>query len=274
MPELPEVETVVRGIRGEILNKNVASVLIRRPALRYPIPKAVSTKLTQVRITKVYRRSKYILIDFANSQTLLLHLGMSGTITFQDLPNNFAKHDHFILQFAESGQCMCFNDPRRFGIIDLFATQKKHENRFLQVLGPEPLEKAWSYDFFYQSIQNKRGNIKSFLMNAKNVVGIGNIYAAEALFLAGIHPMRLPDSLEPQEVKALHQAVRKVLRKAIQAGGSSLRDFRQTDGSLGYFSIQFAVYGREGQACKTCGTTIENIKISGRSSFFCPQCQS
>ena len=274
MPELPEVETVVRGIRAQILDKNVTSVVLRRPALRYPIPRETTSQLPHAKVSKVYRRSKYILIDFANAQTLLLHLGMSGTITFHDLQYEFAKHDHFVLEFAESGLCMCFNDPRRFGIIDLFATAETAQNRYLKILGPEPLEKTWSYDFFQQSLRGKKTNIKSFLMNAKNVVGIGNIYAAESLFLAGIHPLRIADSLREKEAKALHAAVRKVLQKAIRAGGSSLRDFRQTDGSLGYFSMQFAVYGREGEDCKTCGTKIENTKISGRSSFFCPKCQS
>lgn len=273
MPELPEVETIVRGIQQQVIGKKIAKVMVRNKSLRYPIPAQISAVLNNAHINRVHRRSKYILVELDNGYTMLMHLGMSGRIHIQQDTTSFEKHDHFILKFKNSTTILKFNDPRRFGIIDLCRTDQISENRFLKKLGPEPLDRSWSIDLFYNKSRNRNSTIKSFIMDAKNVVGIGNIYASEALFVAKIHPLRKAGSLTYAEITALHKAIRTVLKKAIQAGGSSLKDYRKTDGSLGYFSYQFNVYDREGQECKKCKTIIQNVKISNRSSFFCPACQ-
>ncbi len=278
MPELPEVETVRRGLLPVMEGATIARADVNRPDLRWPLPDRMAERLTGATVTALRRRSKYLLADLSTGETLLWHLGMSGRVLVSGaLLGQFhhdhpapEKHDHVVFHMG-NGARVTFNDARRFGAMDLFPTEGTHP--LLAALGPEPLGNAFSEDHLATRLQGKLTPVKSALLDQTVVAGLGNIYVSEALFRARISPRRLAGNLGPRRIARLVPAIRDTLTEAIAAGGSSLRDHRQTSGELGYFQHSFRVYGREGAPCPTCATAVERIVQSGRSSFFCPGCQ-
>lgn len=282
MPELPEVETVRRGLEPAMAGAIITRAQINRPDLRWPFPDEMQKRLTGKRVLALRRRSKYILADLSSSETLLIHLGMSGRMTVSGDPlGHFThdhpqqqKHDHVVLDM-DNGARVTFNDPRRFGAMDLLKTSTASEHKLLSSIGPEPLGNEFHESYFTNALRGRKAPIKSALLDQKIVAGLGNIYVCEALYRGKISPKRHVNRIAETRLAALVLIIRDVLSDAIEAGGSSLRDFRQADGELGYFQHQFDVYGREGEPCKTsgCAATIERITQSGRSSFYCPQCQ-
>lgn len=273
MPELPEVETVCRGLDNALKNKRIEEILLRRNNLRFPLPIDLQHVLIGKSIMAVKRRAKYILFITDSNYLLLAHLGMSGRFkNVSTLPDHYAAHDHVIIRFSDNTG-LIYNDTRRFGMMDILLANQLNTHRLLANLGPEPLDDTFSATYLESQLSSKKAPIKSVLMDQKIVVGVGNIYASEALFLSHIHPLT-PASEVAEKSASLVMSVRNVLQQAIVSGGSSLRDFFDTDGKKGYFQHQFLVYGRKGEKCTNCSEIIENIRISGRASFFCPTCQS
>ena len=285
MPELPEVETVRRGLEPALTGARIAQADVNRPDLRWPFPDRMSARLTGARVVALRRRSKYILADLDTGETLLIHLGMSGRMTIslpEDgtlIPGVFAlghppkaKHDHVVLH-TDAGARITFNDARRFGAMDLFPTDTTHA--LLASLGPEPLGNAFDGPSLADALKGRNTPIKSALLDQRIVAGLGNIYVCEALWRTGIHPARKAGRIARARIEALAPVIRDVLTEAIEAGGSSLRDHRQASGELGYFQHRFAAYGRENEPCRTpgCDGVIRRIVQSGRSSFYCPSCQ-
>lgn len=282
MPELPEVETVRRGLEPVMTGRTIARADVNRDGLRWPFPPQMAARLAGQRVLALRRRSKYILADLSSGESLLIHLGMSGRILVSgvmqgqfhhDLPAA-QKHDHVVLHI-EGGATVTFNDARRFGAMDLMETALAAEHPLLAALGPEPLGNDFHETYLAARLAGRLTPIKAALLDQGVVAGLGNIYVCEVLHRTGIAPTRLAGNISPADVAALVPAIRTVLAEAIDAGGSSLRDYRQTDGELGYFQHSFRAYGREGEACTTrgCGGTIERLVQSGRSSFHCPECQ-
>lgn len=244
----------------------------RRKALRIPFPAALQS-VAGKKIAGISRRAKYILIEFLGGTTMILHLGMSGRMVIHPKGSKVReKHDHMIMTLG-SGAEIVFNDARRFGLVDLSPTKEVDKHRFFRHLGPEPLERHFDADYLAQKISDKKISIKLAIMDQRIVVGVGNIYASEALFMSGIDPKRKAGSMTPAETKKLVTAIKAVLKKAIAAGGSSLRDYVQADGELGYFQHSWAVYGRAGEKCRKCKTPLSKITQGGRSTFYCPSCQ-
>lgn len=276
MPELPEVETVRRGLEPVLTGKVIARAIVRRPDLRWPFPENMAKRLTGQTVLRLRRRSKYILADLSSDETLLVHLGMSGRMLLHAPGDKVetGRHDHVELQ-TETGARVVFNDPRRFGAMDLLPTQTAEAHRLLASLGPEPLGNDFSETTLTERLKGRRTPIKSALLDQRNVAGLGNIYVCEALWRAGISPKRLAGDISAARIAELVPHIRETLLDAIAAGGSSLRDYRQADGELGYFQHAFRVYGREGEPClrEGCGGTVKRIVQSGRSSFYCPKCQ-
>ena len=282
MPELPEVETVRRGLEPVMTDTVIESAQVNRPDLRWPLPVNMSERLTGQRVLGLRRRSKYILCDLEGGETLLIHLGMSGRMLISGAQvGAFAhshpapeKHDHVVLNMV-GGARITFNDARRFGAMDLAQTSEVDSHKWLAGLGPEPLGNAFSEDHLVARLKGRKMPIKSALLDQKIVAGLGNIYVCETLYRAGIHPARQAGAISERRVRSMVPIIRQVLEEAIAAGGSSLRDFRQADGELGYFQHNFDVYGREGMTCKTqeCQAEVRRIVQSGRSSFYCPTCQ-
>ena len=282
MPELPEVETVRRGLAPVMEGARIARADVNRPDLRWPFPEAMAERLAGQRVERLRRRSKYILADLGSGETLLIHLGMSGRMVVSgDALGRFVhdhpaaeKHDHVVLHM-EDGARITFNDPRRFGAMDLMPTETAESHRLLAALGPEPLGNSFDESYLIAALKGRNTPVKAALLDQRIVAGLGNIYVCEALFRARLSPRRKAGQISAARVAALVPAIRDVLTAAIAAGGSSLRDFRQADGELGYFQHSFDVYGREGQPCKTpgCEASIRRIVQSGRSSFYCPACQ-
>ena len=271
MPELPEVETTRRGIRRHITGKTVSAVNIYNPALRWPVPAAVLKKqLPGQQIKNVSRRGKYLLLTF-DSGTLIIHLGMSGSLRVLADKARHDPHEHVEILFTNR-KSLRLRDPRRFGSV-LWTTGPASEHRLLSRLGPEPLEEGFSADYLYAQTRNRKGSIKNLIMNARIVTGVGNIYATEALFYAGIRPARQAGRLSRKACSRLVAEIKLVLSRAIEAGGTTLRDFTDSNGRSGYFSLSLAAYGREGKACKQCGTIIKKRVLAQRSSFYCPNCQ-
>ncbi len=286
MPELPEVETVRRGLMPVLEGARILKADIRRPDLRWPFPENMGARLTGARVNRLRRRSKYILADLDTGETLLIHLGMSGRMLidqksgptgidafFHTLPTP-AKHDHVVLD-VDSGARITFNDARRFGAMDLLDTQQEGTHPLLAKIGPEPLSNAFDGPYLHASLKTRKTPIKSALLDQRIVAGLGNIYVCETLFRAGISPKTQAGQLTKHAAEGLVPIIRDVLTEAIAAGGSSLKDHRQTNGELGYFQHSFQVYGREGAPCTSpgCDATILRISQSGRSSFYCPSCQ-
>ncbi len=282
MPELPEVETVRRGLAPVMEGTVIARAEVRRPDLRWPFPPRMAERLTGQRVLRLRRRSKYILADLSSSETLLIHLGMSGRMLVSGDPLGLfvhdhpapEKHDHVVLHM-DNGARITFNDPRRFGAMDLMDTANAERHKLLAVLGPEPLGNAFHEAVLVAAFRARNTPVKAALLDQRIVAGLGNIYVCETLFRAGISPKRKVKNIAAKRVATLVPIIRDVLSDAIEAGGSSLRDFRQADGELGYFQHSFDVYGREGQPCKReeCGGTVGRIVQSGRSSFYCNKCQ-
>jgi formamidopyrimidine-DNA glycosylase len=267
MPELPEVETTVRGLERVLDGRRIARVEARREDLRRAFPKDLGQRLTGARVTGLGRRAKYGLIHTDRGDTMVFHLGMSGSWRIDHA--SLEKHDHLLLE-TDEGRRLTLNDPRRFGSVDLVPTDALGEWPALKALGPEP------FDLDTRELQKRLSGrtaaIKLLLGDQRVVAGLGNIYVCEALYRAGIHPKRAGASVSLERLKRLVIAIKDVLGEAIEAGGSSLKDFIRPDGELGYFSKVFAVYDREGQPC-ACGGTVKRIVQSGRSTFFCPKCQ-
>ncbi len=282
MPELPEVETVRRGLLPVMEGQVIAAADIRRPDLRFPLPERMADRLTGARVTSLRRRSKYILADLSSGETLLIHLGMSGRILISGrVVGQFhhehpapSKHDHVVFEM-EGGARVTFNDARRFGAMDLMETARAEEHWLLRDIGPEPLGNAFNEDYLVDRLRRRNAPVKTALLDQKIVAGLGNIYVCEVLHRAGIDPRRKAGRIATARVAGLVPIIRDVLGEAIEAGGSSLRDYRQTDGELGYFQHAFRAYDREGRPCATsgCDGTVARIVQSGRSTFFCPRCQ-
>ena len=269
MPELPEVETSRRGIAPWVENQEVSEVVVRERRLRWPVPTDIDRQLPGQQIRAVRRRAKYLLFDTAIGSAML-HLGMSGSVRIIDAEEPAAKHDHVDIRFS-SGKALRFRDPRRFGC--LLWTTNPAEHDLLRDLGPEPLSDAFDGDYLWSRSRGRRVTIKQFIMNANVVVGVGNIYASESLFLAGIHPKRAAGRISPARMSKLAETIKSILARAIEAGGTTLRDFYGGDGEPGYFSQQLDAYGREGLPCSTCKTPIRAVVLGQRSTFYCPRCQ-
>jgi formamidopyrimidine-DNA glycosylase len=267
MPELPEVETTVRGLSQVLQGKRIARVEARRPDLRRALPHDLGQRLTGARVTGLRRRAKYGLIDTDRGDTLIFHLGMSGRWRVD--PTEIEKHDHFIIE-TEDGRRVALNDPRRFGSLDLERTDELPDWGPFKALGPEPLD--LDPRELRKRLASRSAAIKLLLLDQRIVAGLGNIYVCEALYRAGIHPRRAGGSVSLDRLRRLVPAIHDVLTEAIEAGGSTLRNFASPDGELGYFSKRFAVYDREGQPC-ACGGTVRRIVQGGRSTFYCPRCQ-
>ena len=282
MPELPEVETVLRGISPILEGNQIDYAQVNRPDLRRPFPNNLAKRLKNRKINFLHRRSKYILIDLSDGETLLMHLGMSGRImisqkvagTFHHNKTQSQKHDHFVLHLKDNHQ-LTFNDPRRFGVIDLLRTETLELSSMLSQIGPEPLSNRFNEAYFVSIMRLKKTNIKSALLDQRIVAGLGNIYVCEALFRAGISPKRQALRISHKKLSSLVPIIKEILVEAISSGGSSLRDFRNASGDLGYFQHSFDVYGREDQDCYNteCDSKIKRIMQAGRSSFYCSNCQ-
>ena len=270
MPELPEVQTTCDGIAPHIIHQMITDVVIRTPKLRWDIPVDLKDKLWHQNIIKVSRRAKYIIIEL-NSGYLVIHLGMSGHLRVLKQSLLPAKHDHIDIIF-ENGTILRYNDPRRFGAF-LFTPHPIDEFKIFQKLGPEPLSEAFDAQYLLRRCQNRGVPIKTHIMNQNVVVGVGNIYASEALFLAGIHPLRPAQRLKKHELELLIHSIKFILKEAIKQGGTSISDYMNSEGKPGYFSQQLKVYQREGLPCFECGAKIVQLRIGQRSSFFCSSCQ-
>ena len=282
MPELPEVETVRRGLQPHLEGATLTRVVQNRPDLRFPLPEDFVHRLTGAAIRRLDRRAKYLLAELDTGETLIAHLGMTGRfLVGEHKPGEFhhpagddPKHTHLVFETDRGGR-IAFNDARRFGYMDLIPTDRLDQHSYFKGLGPEPLGPDFNAAALKAALAGKKQNIKVTLLDQRIVAGLGNIYVSEALHRAHIHPERPAGSLKPAELKRLVEAVKLVLEEAITAGGSTLRDFRAADGELGYFQHSFRVYDREDAPCPTisCHGAIRRIVQGGRSTFFCPVCQ-
>lgn len=289
MPELPEVETVRRGLAPVMEGRVIRLATQRRANLRYMLPERFAERLTGRRVLRLVRRAKYILAHLEGGEVLLIHLGMSGRFTIHPAkgaasqPGQFhydvegagtEKHDHIVLDMVD-GTRIVYADHRRFGFMDLIAEGELGANKHLALLGPEPLGNEFSAQTLIESFKNKKTPVKSALLDQRVVAGLGNIYVCEALYRSGISPKRLASSVSAVRLERLVREIRDVLAEAIEAGGSTLRDYAQADGELGYFQHRFQVYGREGETCSKpqCGATVKRMGQAGRSTFYCGKCQ-
>ncbi len=287
MPELPEVETVRRGLVPRLVGHVLTRVDQHRPDLRFPLPRDFARRLTGRRVTAISRRAKYLLLDLDDGNVLMVHLGMSGRMVleaprgaaqtlgeFHHAHNQRDAHDHVVLT-TDQGWAVRFNDPRRFGMMDLVPAAELNAHKLIRMLGPEPLDAGFDAAELERRLKGKKTPIKAALLDQRVVVGIGNIYACEALFRSGISPKRLAGTIKGERATRLIVAIKAVLSEAIAAGGSSLRDYRQASGELGYFQHRFRVYDREGKPCpkRGCGGKIKRLVQGARSTFYCPTCQ-
>jgi formamidopyrimidine-DNA glycosylase len=274
MPELPEVETVRRGLALRMSGRRIVQAELRRPDLRRPFPPDLGQLLDGARIGALTRRGKYLLIELDDSGLLLLHLGMSGRITTGAADAPHEPHDHVVLTL-DDGTVVRFNDPRRFGLLDYIPRGQERAHPLLAGLGPEPLEPGFDGGYLNRALSGKMTPIKSALLDQRIIAGLGNIYACEALYRARVSPRRLAASVVGIRAERLAGAIREVLAEAIEAGGSSLRDYVQANGELGYFQHRWAVYGKEGEPCPGCNCAegVRRITQAGRSTFFCGRWQ-
>ncbi|ADM08375.1 formamidopyrimidine-DNA glycosylase [Parvularcula bermudensis HTCC2503] len=285
MPELPEVETVRRGLAPSMAGAMIERVELRRPDLRFPFPNGFSQRLEGNRILSVDRRGKYLTLPLSTGETLIMHLGMSGRflVSGERAPGRFyhasagdVAHTHvrFTLQIPAEGRGhVAYADPRRFGFMDLVASGELATCRHFAQMGPEPLSEAFTPDHLVAEARGRRTPLKSFLLDQSTVAGLGNIYVCEALWRARLSPRRLAASLGPKRATRLVAAIQDALEDAIEAGGSTLRDYHAADGAMGYFQHRFDVYDREGEPCRQCGRSISRFAQSGRSTFSCTTCQ-
>ena len=274
MPELPEVETTKRGVAPYLEGQEITEVLVRQPRLRVPVPEDLAERLIGARIGTLARRAKYLQIPIQqspNAATLLWHLGMSGSLRIAQVGDIPKKHDHIDVVTA-SGHVLRYHDPRRFGFVDWQLGDGTADRRLVH-LGPEPFDETFNGEWLYKLSRNKRVAVKPFLMDNRIVVGAGNIYATEALFMAGIDPRRAAGRISLERYKLLAAAVKEVLAAAITQGGTTLRDFVSGQGEPGYFAQRLNVYGRQGQPCLRCGAELQRITLGQRASVFCPGCQ-
>lgn len=270
MPELPEVETTLRGIKPYVLHQQITHIIVRHPTLRWPIPAHLDKKLQHQQILNLYRRAKYLVFSCANG-SLILHLGMSGRLRVFTDKQPAQKHDHVDIHFA-NGACLRFTDPRRFGAL-LWTEEDPEKHTLLSNIGPEPLTKAFSGKYLWEKAQGKKVAVKTFIMNGQVVAGVGNIYATEALFNAKIKPNKKASSITLQQYEALATAIKTILKYAIHKGGTTLKDFYNSDGKPGYFSLELKVYGRDDEQCTVCGNKLKLIRLAQRSTVFCGVCQ-
>ena len=271
MPELPEVETVRRGLAPHLLGQRIDTIVVREPRLRWPIPESLSRRASGHSVVSLMRRGKYLIAALDSGDRLILHLGMSGRLLVVDLDTPVEKHDHVDFELA-SGTLIRFRDPRRFGALLLWPSGEE-THPLLEGMGPEPFDAEFNGAYLFRRSRGRRVSIKSFIMNGRIVVGAGNIYATESLFRAGIRPRRAASRLSRAECDRLVSMVRKILEEAIDLGGTTLRDFAGAHGEAGYFQQELLVYGREGEGCAVCGTLIKRVLVNQRSSFYCPHCQ-
>ena len=274
MPELPEVQTVVNGIKSKINKHKILRFKKYISKLRYPIQKNLSSKVESSTVTTVFRRAKYIIINLSNNRSLVIHLGMSGRIIIVKNNKKKFKHTHFTILFNKN-LVFQFIDPRRFGYIFVTETASLERHRFFVNLGVEPLISQFNDRYLLNVTKNKKSPIKNIIMNQKYIVGVGNIYASEALFMSGIHPFRLGKDITKRDCIKLVRAIKSVLKKSIKLGGSSINDHTMVSGKMGYFQNKLYVYGREGSKCvkRSCQSPIIRIVIAQRSSFYCSECQ-
>lgn len=270
MPELPEVETTLRGIEPHVSGHKITDVIIRQRSLRWPIPANFKKNICQQTLRHITRRGKYLLLN-TDKGTAILHLGMSGSlrITGQDTPAE--KHDHVDIIF-DNGKVLRFRDPRRFGCL-LWTSKPVEKHKLIGVMGPEPLSDEFNGEYLYNKSRSKKCTVKSFIMDSKIVTGVGNIYASEALFSAGILPTRAAGRISLQRYQRLVQSIKDVLKQAIRQGGTTLKDFTREDGQPGYFKQSLKVYDRSGQACLVCGNTVKQKTLNQRSTYYCSHCQ-
>ncbi len=269
MPELPEVETTRRGIQPHIENQIVTQVVVRQPRLRWPVPDTIHDLEGQI-VESVHRRGKYILLESAHG-TAILHLGMSGSLRVLEKDSPVEKHDHVDI-VIDNGKLIRLRDPRRFGAL-LWTTKNPLKHKLIRSLGPEPLSDAFNANYLYAASRGRSVSIKQFIMNGHIVVGVGNIYACESLFMAGISPRRAAGNVSKARYQILVNAIKEVLKKAIELGGTTLKDFTQVEGNPGYFQQQLFAYGRAGETCLQCDSSIKQIKQGQRSTFYCSRCQ-
>ena len=282
MPELPEVETVRQGLRPSLEGARLKRVVQRRPDLRFPLPERFAERLTGARVVNLGRRAKYLMAELDTGETWTTHLGMTGRFTIgEKTPGRFAlaapagdKHEHLVFE-TEKGTVIGFSDARRFGYMNLIPTAEIDAHPWFEGLGPEPLGNGFNAAHLAEAFEGRRQNVKATLLDQRVVAGLGNIYVCEALYRAHISPKRAAGKLKGEALEALTATVRQVIAEAIEAGGSTLRDFAGADGELGYFQHRFRAYGREGEKCLTrgCGGTVKRIVQAGRSTFYCPKCQ-
>ena len=270
MPELPEVETTVRGLAKVLDGRRIESIELRRPDLRRPFPVDLRQRMTGARVTGLGRRAKYGLIDTDRGDTFVFHLGMSGSWRVD--PSEIGTHDHVVIE-TDEGRRLSLNDPRRFGSIDLVPTDRLESTEPFSRMGPEPLSDDFDGDYLAEALAGRQAPIKAMLLDQRIVAGLGNIYVCEALHMARIAPTRAAGRISGPRLDRLAEAVKAVLLEAIDAGGSTLRDYAQPNGELGYFSAKWRVYGREGKSCPACGARVHRRTDSGRSTFYCPSCQ-
>lgn len=281
MPELPEVETVMRGLEPFLTGAIITKAQKNRPNLRIPFPANIESNLKGRMITRLSRRAKYIFIHLKGDDILVVHLGMSGSVSIIEKGGRYKSqaHDHFLFHL-KSGVQIVYNDPRRFGMVFMITENEYTSHKYFAHLGPEPLGNNFSAPILCERLKGKQTSIKQALLDQRVVVGVGNIYACEALYKAGISPTKKAGTIKGDKAQLLVQAIRDVLKRAIKAGGSTLKDYKHADGSLGYFQHQFTVYGREKEACPDCNCDIEKtggikrIVQSGRSTFYCPRQQN
>ena len=270
MPELPEVETTCRGIAPHILGQQVTAVVVRNSRLRWPVPAQLALDLPGRRVERVERRGKYLLL-YAGDGCLLVHLGMSGSLRVTSAESTPLKHDHIDILIG-NGAILRYSDPRRFGCM-LWLKESPLEHPLLKTLGPEPLSDEFNGNTLFAASRGRKAPVKGLIMDSHVVVGVGNIYANEALFMAGIRPDRAAGRVSAERYEGLSQCIREILGRAIAQGGTTLRDFVGGDGKPGYFKQSLHVYGRGGEACTSCGGTLKEIRLGQRSTVFCPHCQ-
>lgn len=271
MPELPEVETTRRGIAPHIENQTVNSVIVRERRLRWPIPSNFANTVTGHKVLRVHRRAKYLLFELGQG-AFMIHLGMSGSLRIVDTDTPPQKHDHVDFIFS-NGRCLRFNDPRRFGSV-LWLDNNDQEHSLLNNLGPEPFADEFSGDYLFTQSRKKKCAVKTFIMDNHVIVGVGNIYANEALFKAGIRPRKAAGRVTRAQYHTLTKNIIKVLKASIEMGGTTLKDFVGSDGQPGYFQQTLNVYGRAEESCRKCKTQIKLIRLGQRSTFYCPSCQN
>ena len=270
MPELPEVETTRRGLAPHVIGHVITDVVIRNRRLRWPVPRGLKTKLLGQKLLELERRAKYLLFRFQHG-TLILHLGMSGSLRVSAGGQPSGKYDHVEVGF-QSGARLRLRDPRRFGCV-LWTAGDPLRHALLAGLGPEPFSETFDSEYLYRKSRGRKQAVKTFIMDSRIVAGVGNIYASEALFYSGIRPQRAAGRLTKQQCGKLVWAIREVLQKSINAGGTTIRDYASGEGQPGYFTLELKVYGRAGEPCDHCGQPIKQTRIGQRSAFYCVQCQ-